>query len=231
MFAHGLSAEVNQLRRIWSAVATPARSDPLSTLASAAAVSGRPVNAIIQPSHGYSTLASHQSADMQALGMGYASASVAPMQPMWPEEKKRKCMDDYHSSLPPHGPPHAHRSDTLGHFTTPTLPPLSSFPSSRPSSAPHFPPLFNAPVSETRSHSYSADNAEPGSTASSPHHLRISDLLSPVRSDSFTAAAALVLDTSNDLDSESDRRWSAGEISVIDLSLFPSPILKISAWC
>ena len=230
MFSHGFSAEVEQLRRIWTTGSAASRNDSLSTLATAAASSSRPGSAAYQtqsrlshdgPMHGGPGGGFQQ--DVGKEFPPYTSPRDSHLPPVWPEEKKRKRQEEYRPALSPRQPPYARQSNVLAPISVPPhATSSSSFSDNRSTSMPHllpYPPgSGSGSFSGTESRSYSFDQTDPASSASSPRHLRISDLLSPVRSDSLQAAQ--LVDNTTDAGSEGDRRWSAGEISVIDHSLF-----------
>ena len=237
LFAHGHSHDVNHLRRVWSA-----HTDPLATLANAAAVTtfGGASN-FAQPSRRSSAAStSYGGVD----GNPYPTPTLPwdqQMPPAWggvDDRKRKRDSFEFMPPLPAPEPPHAHRHDTLPPIHSdgpashrPALPPFPQYPAGpaeRPTSAPHVPPAGPASSSSSRSRSFpaplepSASTSRRGSEHSapvSPHHLRISDLLSPARDDPQWTEPRSSFDSQAELDIESERRWSAGDLSVIDYSL------------
>lgn len=238
LFAHGHSTDVNHLRRAWAA-----HTDPLSTLANAAAVTTFGGASTFAPPSRRSSAASVAHGGIE--GIPYPTPALPwdqQMPPVWgvvDDRKRKRDSLDYVPSLPAPEPPHAHRYDTLRPIHSdvpaahrPALPPFPQHPAGpaeRPNSAPHVPSAASTAGTfdnSTRTRSVPAP-LEPSPSrrdseqahAVSPHPLRIADLLSPARDDPMWTEPRSSFDSQAELDFESERRWSAGEVSVIDHSL------------
>lgn len=223
LYAHALGKDVEQLRRIWNGDSQNKANDPLSTLATAA-VASQPAQPQPHPQHRppspvqASTTMSWSSQDAPP----YPTPNLPfdqqmPPGPSWAEERKRKRQDEHPAPVRPQQPTYPHRSETTPVFTShpSTLAPMQD-PSHRPplthATYAARPPMQHAQTSSTYTSSHDA---------MSPNRLHISNLVSPAMPGSSRQ--------SFDTDMESERRWSSGDVSVIDHSLsYLDPTRRLS---
>lgn len=210
-----LGREVERLRSTWGqqvdlGVKTH---DPLATLATAAMASQPPQPHVRPPVRPPSASSWEGNEAYPYPTPDLPQDQHMPQAQYWQEDRKRK-RHEGHFPVRPHGPPHHHQAEVL--------PPIRMSQSLPPLHAQHIQPILAPrdstarPTPSTASHSHSIGSSQSLSQyhyeGSSPKRLQISNLLSP-------AAPASPTMHSVDVISEGDRRWSSGDLSVIDHSL------------